>query len=196
MQKEDDSRIYAASKLVMSFDQERVVHTATTDKTTVHKVFWVASAVSFITVSELNVIVWDALIGSKTVSNDAMNGDVEITACCLDDRKRKMVVGDAMGHINVYNHLNGQKMKTSSGRRNASAVISLVYINSTIRFIAGYENGLIRVFDENPIEDCNVLRTFDPFKMHTELLSRPLLRQNLSSTHSGDEVELREVSAS
>lgn len=171
MQKEDDSRIYAASKQVMSFDQERVVHAATTDKTTVHKIFWVAEAVSFITVSELNVIVWDALIGSKTVSNDAMNGDVEITACCLDDRKRKMVVGDANGHINVYNHQNGQMMKTSSGRRNASAVISLVYITETIRFIAGYENGLIRVFDENPIEDCNVLRTFDPFKMHTELCS-------------------------
>ena len=134
------------------------------------KIFWVAEAVSFITVSEINVIVWDTLIGSD-LSNDAMNGDVEITACCLDDRKRKMVVGDANGHINVYNHQNGQMMKTSSGRRNASAVISLVYITETIRFIAGYENGLIRVFDENPIEDCNVLRTFDPFKMHTELCS-------------------------
>jgi WD40 repeat protein len=171
MQKEDDSRIYVASKQVMSFDQERVVHAATSDKTTVHHVFWVAASVSFITVSDFNVIVWDALIGSKTVANDSMNGDVQITAACLDDRKRKMVVGDAHGHITVYNHLNGQKMKTSSGRRNNSAVISLVYICETIRFIAGYENGLIRVFDENPIEDCNVLRTFDPYKMHSELLT-------------------------
>ena len=35
MQKEDDSRLYAASKQVMSFDQARVVHAATTDKSIV-----------------------------------------------------------------------------------------------------------------------------------------------------------------
>ena len=170
MQKEDDSRIYAASKQILSFDQERVVHAATSDKTTIIQIFWVAASVSFITISDYNVIVWDALIGSKTVVNERMNGDVEITAACLDDRKRKMVVGGADGHITVYNHLNGQMMKTSSGRRNPTAVVSLVYICETIRFIAGYENGLIRVFDENALEDCNVLRTFDPFKMHPELL--------------------------
>ena len=30
---------------------------------------------------------WDALIGSKIVLNERMNGDMEITAACLDDRK-------------------------------------------------------------------------------------------------------------
>jgi WD40 repeat protein len=168
-QKEDDSRIYCASKQVLSFDQARVVHAATTDKAMCFQLFWVTESCSFITVSERNVIVWDALIGSKLVANENMHHQ-EITAACLDSRKRKMVVGDALGHIYVYNHLNGQRMKTSSGKRNKSAVISLVYLDDAVRFIAGYADGLIRVFDEDPLEDCPVVRTFEAYKMHSELL--------------------------
>ena len=170
MQKEDDSRIYAASKQVMSFDQNRVVHAATTDKSIVQQLFWVGDSSSFITISDRNVVVWDALIGSKSVFNDDIH-DADITAACLDARRRKMVIGDANGRINVYNHLNGQPMKTSSGKRNTSAVISLIYLDDMVRFIAGYSDGLIRVFDENALEDCGVVRTFDMYKMHPELLS-------------------------
>ena len=168
-QKEDDCRIYCASKQVLSFDQTRVVHVATTDKAIVFQIFWVQESCSFITVSERNVIVWDALIGSKVVTNENMHEN-EITAACLDSRKRKMVVGDASGKIYVYNHLNGQQMKTSSGKRNTSAVISLIYLEEEVRFIAGYADGLIRIFDEDPMEDCPVVRTFEAYKMHTELL--------------------------
>lgn len=67
-QKDDDSRIYAASKMIFSFDQARVVHDATTDFTSVQWVGWNVETSNFITVSERTVIVWDALIGSKTVT--------------------------------------------------------------------------------------------------------------------------------
>ena len=64
MQKEDDSRIYAASKNLFSFDQARVVHEATTDY---YNVFFIACEhCTIITASERNVIIWDSLIGSKT----------------------------------------------------------------------------------------------------------------------------------
>jgi WD40 repeat protein len=66
LQKEDDSRIYAASKMLFSFDQARVVHEATTDYTNVCWVAWNTDNPVIITASERNVIVWDALIGSKT----------------------------------------------------------------------------------------------------------------------------------
>ncbi len=168
-QKEYDSRIYCASKQVLSFDQARVVHAATTDKAVIFQIFWVQESCSFITVSERNVIVWDALIGSKQFVNDNMHHE-EITAACLDSRKRKMVVGDQLGRIFVYNHLNGQEMKTSSGKPQHCAVQSLIYLDSDVRFIAGYNNGVIRVFDEDPIEDCPVVRTFESYKMHSELL--------------------------
>lgn len=65
LQKEDDSRIYAASKLLFSFDQARVVHEATSDYTNVFWVAWISASSLIITASERNVIVWDALIGSK-----------------------------------------------------------------------------------------------------------------------------------
>ena len=135
----------------------------------IHQIFWVEESCSFITISERNVIVWDALIGSKQFVNDNMHHE-EITAGVLDSRKRKMVLGDATGAIFVYNHLNGQQMKTSSGKRCACAVISLAYLDEDVRFIAGYSNGVIRIFDENPLESCPVLKTFETYKCHAEML--------------------------
>lgn len=66
-QKETDSRIFGASKMLLGFDQARVVHDATTDFSIVHWVGWSGENSLFVTASERNVIVWDALIGSKTV---------------------------------------------------------------------------------------------------------------------------------
>lgn len=65
MQKEDDSRIYAASKLLFSFDQARIVHEATSDYSNISWISWNKDNSTIITASEYNVIVWDALIGSK-----------------------------------------------------------------------------------------------------------------------------------
>jgi WD40 repeat protein len=64
-QKEDDSRIFAASKMLFSFDQARVVHEATTDYSNVFWMTWNPDSLLIITASERNVIVWDALVGSK-----------------------------------------------------------------------------------------------------------------------------------
>jgi WD40 repeat protein len=167
-QKEDDSRIFAASKMLFSFDQARVVHDATTDFTIVGWVGWNSETSTFITVSSNSVICWNALIGSKTVTSGNICPD-EISACCLDDRKRKIIVGDVKGRIGVYNCNNGAKMKNVQDHVH-SAVISLQYINSQRRFIAGYSNGLMRIYDENSLEDCNIVKTFDSFNRHQELL--------------------------
>ena len=69
MQKEDDSKIYAASKNLFSFDQARVVHEATTDYANVVYLDFIPSTCSIVTASEKNVIVWDSLIGSKLFTN-------------------------------------------------------------------------------------------------------------------------------
>jgi WD40 repeat protein len=66
LQEEDDSRIYAASKMLFSFDQARVVHEATSDYFNVCWMAWIPESSVIITASEHNVIVWDGLIGSKT----------------------------------------------------------------------------------------------------------------------------------
>lgn len=171
MQKEDDSRIIGASKLVFSFDQARVVHQATTDYFNIINIFWVPDSCCFVTVSEKNVIVWDALIGCKNVINANIIDGFEVTCACLDDRKRKMVIGDVRGTISVYNHLNGQFMKSTSGIPNPFPVIALEYLEESRRFIAGYSNGMVRVYDENAMEDCCVVRTLgSSVLLHPEMI--------------------------
>lgn len=168
LQKEDDSRIYAASKLLFSFDQARVVHEATTDYTNVNWIAWNEDKSIIITASEQNVIVWDALIGSRLYSHPNICGE-EISACCLDDRKRKVVIGDVKGNIGVYNCSNGALMKTVQNT-NPHTVVSLEYYDEGKRFIAGYSNGLMCIYDENVLEDCHLIRSFEPFNMHPEML--------------------------
>jgi WD40 repeat protein len=169
-QKEDDSRIYCASKNIFSFDQTRVVHGATTDFTNTHWVAWNDESLVFCTASERNIIIWDALTGSKTVTSSNISGD-EISACCFDDRKRKILIGDVHGNIGVYNHLNGTKMKTVQNYDNPYTVVALEYVDETRRFICGFSNGIIRIYDENSMDDCACMRTFDSFNAHPELLT-------------------------
>jgi WD40 repeat protein len=63
---EDDSRIYAGSKVLLAFDQMRMVRDTTTDYSNVLWLFWDVARMMVITVSEKNVMFWDALLGSKT----------------------------------------------------------------------------------------------------------------------------------
>ena len=168
MQKENDSRIYCGAKNVFSFDQVRVVHGATTDFTNVHWVAWNAEASVFITVSERNTIVWDALIGSKTITCTNICG-AEVSAVCLDDRKRKMIVGSVSGKLAVYNHLSGDFMKSVQDLDIHCAVVGLRYLDALRRFIAGFSNGIINVYDENSMEDCSCVMTFNEYSMHAEL---------------------------
>lgn len=94
----------------------------------------------------------------------------EISACCLDDRQRKVVIGDVKGRIGVYNYSNGALMKNVY-HDNSSIVVGLHYYDEAKRFLAGYQNGEICLFDENDIEECHLLRSFEPFNRHPELLS-------------------------
>lgn len=169
LQKEEDSRIYAASKLLFSFDQARVVHEATSDYTNVFYMQYIPQSSLIITASERNVIVWDALVGSRMFTHTNITTD-EISSCCLDDRKRKIVIGEVTGHIGVYNASNGQLMKTVHKSEDA-IVVSLEYFDDAKRFIAGYSNGMIGVYDENVLEECHRIRPFEEFNRHSELLS-------------------------
>lgn len=65
---EDDSRVYAASKVLFAFDQMRVVHDATTDYSNVLWMLWDQEHMTLLTASERNVMIWDALLGSKTTT--------------------------------------------------------------------------------------------------------------------------------
>jgi len=170
-QREYDSRIFAASKMFIAFDQERVVHEATTDFTPVNWICFNDETSVFLTTSEKNLIIWDALLGSRTISHTNIAG-AEISCCCLDDRRRKIVVGTMNGRIDVYNPLNAQLMKSCPYNEDVEghAVVSLCYDSESRRFIAGYANGLMRLYDEGALEDCPLIREYDRFHGHPELL--------------------------
>lgn len=92
-----------------------------------------------------------------------------MSACCLDDRKRKIIFGDVHGRITVYNPLNGAYMK-SCANDIESVVNSLVYLGENRTFLAGYVNGTMRLYDESKLDDCLTLRTFDAYNSHSELV--------------------------
>lgn len=94
----------------------------------------------------------------------------EISACCLDDRKRKIIIGDVTGRITVYNPLNGAFMKATP-HDIFCAVHALFYINDTRQFVAGYANSVIRLYDESKLDDCSLIRVFDMYNIHPELVS-------------------------
>ena len=66
-----------------------------------------------------------------------MNG--EITACCLDHRHRKLIVGDDKGTIRVFNYDNGGYMKSLTSHK--AEIVSLYYCERTSSVIsAGKDN--------------------------------------------------------
>jgi hypothetical protein len=105
----------------------------------------------------------------------------EISACQLDDRKRKIVIGDVSGAIGVYNPKSGGLMKTTL-LDNPFAVVSLQYIDDKRFFLAGYGNGLIRLYDENGLETCRKILEFDPYYSHPELLQMIFNTDNTIAT--------------
>jgi hypothetical protein len=94
----------------------------------------------------------------------------EITACCLDERKKKIVIGDVSGAIGVYNAASGSMIK-STLHDVFSLVSGLQYIDSLKRFVAAYKNGILRLYDESGAEDCRLLMSFETPHNSSELLS-------------------------
>lgn len=94
----------------------------------------------------------------------------EISACCLDDRKRKIVIGDVSGAIAVYNPVSGGVMKSTT-HDNFFIVVALEYIDDVRRFLAAYKNGVMRLYDESGLEDCNLLMTFESNYSHLEAIN-------------------------
>jgi len=153
------ARIFASSKWLFSYDQMRVVNERTADK---FEVIWSAfleDSLQLIAVSTRNVSIWDVILGSRTICHENICGE-DITACCMDGRKRKLFLGDSSGHLRVYNPVNGALLKACHDDEAYQVVQNIAYVNDTKRFIAGYSDGYIRVFDDSRPDECPMLRTF------------------------------------
>ena len=109
-------------------------------------------SMTFLTCAARSMRIWDALTGTvlRTYGEHALfpHGDrtTEITCCCLDDRKRKIITGDNRGHISVWNYLNGALMKVLDPH--SKDVSSLIYIAGDKLTVSTSWDGKLHVNDE------------------------------------------------
>lgn len=70
-----------------------------------------------------------------------------MTAICMDDRERKLIVGDDMGFVKVFNIMNGNWMKDLDPHRHP--VISVGYVLHGKRVISLSTDSVLHIYDEN-----------------------------------------------
>ena len=106
----------------------------------------------------------------------------EITACCLDDRQRKVIVGSATGEIMILNYLNGAFMKSTVNNHEKS-VVSLIYNDEDKCLISTSWDRSIRIYDEEPPEDLEAMRIIN--NCHIRDISCTAFSRRLSIVATG-----------
>lgn len=79
-----------------------------------------------------------------------------ITAACIDDRERKVIVGDDAGRLHVINAVNGNVMKALDPH--AHAIASVSYVLRSKRVVSVSVDSSLHIYDEN-----NALGYYVPF---------------------------------
>ena len=109
---------------------------------------------TFVTASAGRVCIWDGRTGRlkshHTASRLCGRANAEITSCCVDDRGRKLVVGDDHGQVSVCNYLSGAPAKRLDPH--PAQVTWLQYDGSLKCVTSGSLGGSIHVADEAPID--------------------------------------------
>ncbi|KAF0701290.1 Aste57867_8219 [Aphanomyces stellatus] len=105
-----------------------------------------------IAVTYHRLVLWDFVTGDETKMYElhvVYNGRPvqAITAVCLDDRERKLIVGDDIGQILVVNLVNGNLMKELDPH--AQAITSLSYAAKSKCVISTAMDSSIHICDEN-----------------------------------------------
>ena len=110
-----------------------------------------------ITVHSFDALFYSAFTGDeqKKMDRSMLNLESglgnEIMSACLDDRQRKLIVGEASGNISVYNILSGVRLKRTA-KNIPFGIRELIYsTDKTVIALAG--PGELYVFDELPNED-------------------------------------------
>lgn len=85
----------------------------------------------FITPVNNQVKTWNALNGKiNNIYMDMVTPGSEITAFCMDENKKRFVIGDSKGRLNVYNAVNGTMMKELKSHQDGE-IISINFTRTT-----------------------------------------------------------------
>lgn len=148
------------SKRIILFDQDKLSTGECSGDLPISCAMYNKETLTIITTEGRTFKIWDAILGNiKQVVTNAMRAD--ITAMCWDHRKRKIIFGDMQGNIDVFSLHAGALMK-SFDKENDTPVVSLVYEASTRSVIAAFIDGMILVYNEAPLQKCEMVLRFDP----------------------------------
>jgi len=115
-------KVVVGGKKMHFFESEKTVDSTVTDSQLVTCALYNDVSMSFMTVSDRTIKIWSAVTGRVSkIYHDVSNS--EITTCCFDTRRRKVVFGNSDGEIKVLNYNNGVVMKEIQGHsRDVSGV--------------------------------------------------------------------------
>jgi WD40 repeat protein len=127
-----------------------------------------STTLSIATAHGRDVKLWSALTGKLIVVFKSLTSS-DISAMCLDDRERKLIIGENCGKIGVYNYLNGALMKEFSPHD--GEVVSILYLShSKCILTAGWDRYVV-LHDETDPDKGSVIRVMDTEWAHQDDIS-------------------------
>jgi WD40 repeat protein len=175
-------RVIAATKKLHFFQQGSSVVEPVTDANHISCACYNSNSLTIMTCTGQDVKIWNALSGTqKHYFKQIMPS--EITASCLDDRKRKFILGDDQGNICVFNYMNGAMMKSMN--QQGGEILKLIYCMESKAVLSLAADKAIVVHDEMDPEKGNVLRMMDLSQQHTDDITCIALSHPTSLIASG-----------
>jgi hypothetical protein len=113
-------RIVAGGRKLVFYDYNEPTNNHLADDSACLYVLYNPNFYTFITAHPKSIKIWNAENGAlKSVFRDITHK--EITSICMDQRKRKLFVGDSRGRVQSINLKNGAQMKKfRKGEKNKS----------------------------------------------------------------------------
>lgn len=146
-------RIVAGGRKIIFYDYNEPTNNDKADDQACIYVLYNHVFYTFITAHPKCIKIWDATTGAlQSVFRDLTQK--EITSICLDERKRKLFVGDSRGRMQSINIKNGARMKKfrkggpKSKSKDKEDISSLYYWGDQTVLLAASWDGCVRLFDD------------------------------------------------
>jgi len=146
-------RIVAGGRKMIFYDYNEPTNNHLADDQPCIHVLYNHVFYTMITAHPKCIKIWDATKGTlQSVFRDLTKK--EITSICLDERKRKLFVGDSRGHIQSINIKNGARMKKfkkegpKSKSKDKEDISSLYYWGAQTMLLAASWDGNVRLYDD------------------------------------------------
>ena len=139
-------QVLIAARRLWCFEGPEEVDQAYTALSPIAAGLYNPQARSFVTAAGRCVHIWDAASGRLLKELKDVT-PTNITAICLDDRQRKLVVADHAGTIRVLNYANGALMKTMEPHR--GEVSALLYVGARRHVISASWDRSLMLHDES-----------------------------------------------